>query len=142
MHAAVDRSERPLRLVVTAGQRGDAPLGDAPLGDALLGEALLDGLPRGAVGHVVADAGYGSDAIRRRVRRLRARACIRPNPTRKRRKRYDRRRYRHRHVVERFFGRVKRCRRVATRYEKKAANFAGFVWLAAFVTAEVNVRTT
>jgi hypothetical protein len=25
---------------------------------------------------------------------------------------------------------------VATRYEKKAANFAGFIYLAAFVTAE------
>ena len=32
--------------------------------------------------------------------------------------------------------RIRRCRRVATRYEKKAANFAGFVYLAAFVTAE------
>jgi transposase len=110
---------------VTAGQRGDAPQADG----------LLDGLARGSVGHVLADAGYDSDAIRRRVwRRLRARACIKPNPTRKRGKRYDRRRYRHRNVVERFFGRIKRCRRVATRYEKKAVNFAGFVWLAAFVT--------
>ena len=108
--------------MLTAGQRGDAPVADA----------LLQGVPRGAVGHVIADAGYDSDAIRRRVRRLKARACIKPNPTRKRRKRYDRRRYRN--VVERFFGRVKRCRRVATRYEKKAVNYAGFVWLAAYVT--------
>ncbi len=110
---------------MTAGQRGDAPRADG----------LLDGLARGSVGHVLADAGYDGDAIRRRVwRRLRARARIKPNPTRKRRKRYDRRRYRHRNVVERFFGRIKRCRRVATRYEKKAVNFAGFVRLAAFVT--------
>jgi transposase len=85
---------------------------------------------------VVADAGYDSDAIRRRVRRMRARCCIKPNPTRKRRKRYDRQRYKHRNVVERLFCRIKRCRRVATRYEKKPENFAGFVWLAAFVTAE------
>ncbi len=83
---------------------------------------------------MIADGGYDSDAIRHRVRRMRSRACIKPNPTRKRKKRYDRRRYRHRNVIERFFCRVKRCRRVATRYEKKAVNFAGFVWLAAFVT--------
>ncbi len=70
------------------------------------------------------------------MRRSRARCCIKPNPTRKRRKRYDRRRYRGRNRVERFFCRAKRCRRVATRYEKKPANFAGFVYLAAFVTAE------
>ena len=33
--------------------------------------------------------------------------------------------------MERFFGRVKQWRRVATRYDKKATNFLGFVWLAA-----------
>ena len=64
---------------------------------------------------------------------MKATTCIRPNPTRRRKKRYDRRRYRNRNVVERFFGRIKRCRRVATRYEKKAVNFAGFVWLAALI---------
>ena len=109
---------RAVRLVLSPGQAGDAPR--AP--------ALLDGLrPR----HVVADAAYDSDAIRERVRRAGARACIRPNPTRRRKKRYDRRRYRHRNVVERFFGAVKRFRRVATRYEKKAENYLGFAWLAA-----------
>lgn len=86
------------------------------------------------MGHGIADGSYDSDAIRRRVKRMRSRACVKPNPTRKRKRRYDRRRYRHRHVVERFFGRVERCRRVARRYEQKAVNYAGFVWLAAFVT--------
>ena len=33
---------------------------------------------------VFADAAYDGDAIRDRVRREKARACIRPNPTRKR----------------------------------------------------------
>jgi transposase len=111
--------------LLTEGQRGDAPQA----------AALLGGLPKGAVGHVVADAAYDSDAIRRQTRRLRARACIRPNPTRRTKRRYDRELYKHRNVIERFFCRVKRCRRVATRYEKKAANFAGLVWLAAFATA-------
>ncbi len=110
----MDGAGRLLRLVVTPGQRGDAPLAGV----------LLDGLrPR----HVIADAAYDGDAIRRAVRRVGARARIRPNPTRKRKKRYDRRRYRHRNVIGRFFRRVKQCRRLATRYEKKAANFAGFV---------------
>lgn len=85
---------------------------------------------------MIADTGYDSDAIRRRIRSTRARCCIRPSPCRKGRKRYDRQRYRHRNGVERFCNRLRRCRRVATRYEKKAENYAGFVWLAAFVTAE------
>jgi transposase len=97
---------------------------------------LLSSLGRGTVGHVIADAAYDSDALRQCVRRLRARACIKPNPTRKRKKRYDPKRYKHRNVVERFFCRIRRCRRIATRYEKKAVNFAGFVYLAAFITAE------
>ncbi len=117
----MDQAGRLRRLVVTAGQRGDAPQA----------EALLAGWkPR----HVIADAAYDSDAFRQRIREAKAKACIRPHPTRKRKKRYDRRRYKHRNVIERFFGRIKQCRRVATRYEKKAVNFAAFVWLAAGLT--------
>jgi len=104
--------------VVTAGQRGDAPQA----------ELLLTGFN---ARHVIADAAYDSDAIRRQIKRQGGRACIKPNPTRIRKQRYDRRRYKHRNVIERFFRRIKQCRRVATRYEKKAANYAAFVWLAA-----------
>ena len=43
---------------------------------------------------------------------------------------YDRHLYKERNVVERYFARVKQYRRVATRYDKKAANFLGFVWVA------------
>ena len=113
-----------MRLILTPGQCGDGPQA----------EALLAGLARGQVRWVIADRGYDSDANRRYVRRLRARCCVRPLGCRKRAIRYNRRRYRHRNVIERLFCRLKRCRRVATRYEKKAANYEGFVWLAAFVT--------
>ena len=112
-----------LKLLVTAG-----PCGDAPQAEPLLAE-----LQPGTVDHVIADAAYDSDAIRQRVRRLKAKACIRPNPTWKRQPRYEKHRYKHRNVIERFFGRIKRYRRVATRYEKKPVNFAGFVWLAALL---------
>ncbi len=104
--------------MLTAGQCGDAPQA----------RALLDGL---RADHVLADAAYDSDDIRKTVRKMKAKACIKPNPTRKRKKRYDRKRYKHRNVIERFFRRIKQCRRVATRYEKKAANVAALIWLAA-----------
>jgi transposase len=39
--------------------------------------------------------------------------------------------YRARNLVERFFNRIKQCRRVATRYDKLAANDLAFVKLAA-----------
>jgi putative transposase len=50
------------------------------------------------------------------------------------RKRYDKRRYRNRNIIERFFGRIKQYRRVATRYDTKPENLLGFVWLAAVLT--------
>ena len=108
----------PVRLVLTPGQSGEAPQAEA---------LLTDLHPQ----HVIADAGYDSDAIREQIRQARGKACIRPNPTRKIRKRYDKTRYRRRNVIERFFGAIKRFRRVATRYEKKADNYLSFVWIAA-----------
>jgi len=38
--------------------------------------------------------------------------------------------YRERNRVERFFNRIKHCRRVATRYDKLAANYLAFIKLA------------
>ena len=54
-------------------------------------------------------------------------------PTRKdqrRRPGFDKALYRERNVVERCIGWLKECRRVATRYEKLAVHYAGFVQLA------------
>lgn len=116
----MDGNGQPLRLIVSPGQAGDAPRA----------EELLSGLePR----HVIADAAYDSDAIRDGIRRRGGKPCIRPNPTRRRKKRYDRRRYRHRNVIARFFGAIKQFRRVATRYDKKPENYLGFAWIAALL---------
>jgi hypothetical protein len=38
--------------------------------------------------------------------------------------------YRDRNLVERFFNKIKQCRRVPTRYDKLAANYLAFVKLA------------
>jgi transposase len=38
--------------------------------------------------------------------------------------------YRARNLVERFFNRIKQCRRIATRYDKLAANYLAFIKLA------------
>lgn len=119
----MDRRGRLLKLLATAGQCGDAPQA----------AELLEAFERGTIQHVIADAAYDSGKIRARVRQLRAKSCIRPNPTRKRKKRYSKQRYKNRNVIERFFGHIKRFRRIATRYEKKAANYIGFAWLAAML---------
>jgi transposase len=35
-----------------------------------------------------------------------------------------------RNLIERFFNKIKQCRRVATRYDKLAANYLAFIQLA------------
>lgn len=44
--------------------------------------------------------------------------------------RFDRKAYRQRNIIERLIGWLKECRRIGTRFEKTALNFAGFVKMA------------
>ena len=91
--------------------------------------------------YVIGDKGYDSDPLRQQIRRQGAKPVI---PARKgiRRRRYDRVRYKLRNVVERFFNRIKHYRRVATRYEKTASSYFGFLCLASLLTTILNVNTT
>lgn len=82
--------------------------------------------------HVIADKGYDSDAIRDLVRRAGGRPVI-PSRRGHRRRRHDRDLYKLRNRVERFVNRIKHYRRVATRYDKLACTFLGFVQLASLM---------
>ena len=115
---AVDTLGRPLRLVLTPGQCGDAPL--AP--------TLLEGLaPR----RVLADKAYDSNALRALIASMSAEAVIPCNPTRKRPIPYDFEAYKMRNTVERCFNKLKHFRRIATRFDRRAVNFLSFIHLAA-----------
>lgn len=52
-------------------------------------------------------------------------------PNRREKPPFSRYLYRFRNVVERFFNRIKHCRAIATRYEKRDANYLALVKLAA-----------
>ena len=58
---------------------------------------------------------------------------VKPNRCRKAPRLVDWHLYRERNVVERFWSKVKQYRRVATRYDKKAANFLAFVQVASIM---------
>jgi transposase len=79
---------------------------------------------------VLADKGYDSESNRAAIRGQGAQPCIPPKKNRLAKIEYDRHLYRERNVVERFFARIKQYRRVATRYDKIAKNYLGFVWVA------------
>ncbi len=55
------------------------------------------------------------------------------NPTRKRFRPFDAEAYKRRNLIERMFCRLKDWRRIATRYDKLATNFAAAAALAAVV---------
>ena len=117
IHAAVNPMGHPARLRLTGANAADSPR---------LPE-LIAGIDTDAV---LADKGYDADTNRAAIRAAGAEPCVPPRRNRTEAVPYDRHLYKERNRVERFFGRIKQYRRVATRYDKKAANFLGFVWVA------------
>jgi transposase len=79
---------------------------------------------------VLADRGYDADWIRAFVHEQGAWANIPPKRNRREPICFSPYLYRARNRIERFFNKIKHCRRIATRYEKLAANYLAFVQLA------------
>jgi transposase len=78
----------------------------------------------------VADKAFDSNGLRHRLAASGAMVCIPPKGTRRIAVHFDRRLYAHRHTIKNYFARIKRHRRIATRYEKLAVTFLGFVQFA------------
>ena len=81
-----------------------------------------------------ADTAYDSNGLRQFLIDRGTQPVIPNNPTRKRLQPFDPQTYRRRNIIERMFCRLKDWRRVATRYDKLAANFAATCWIAAILT--------
>ena len=89
-----------------------------------------------ATGHfdrLLADRGYDADHLRKLLAERRIEAVIPTTTSRRAPIPYDIIAYRRRNTVERLWARLKDFRRVATRYDKLAANFLAGVQIAALV---------
>lgn len=84
-----------------------------------------------AAKYVIADKGYDSDALIQAIEDKGGTAVIPRRAGRTVPRRLLRKQYRRRNQVERFVNRLKHFRRIATRYEKTARNYLGFIQLAA-----------
>jgi transposase len=82
---------------------------------------------------VIADKGYDGDDFVATIKASGAEAVIPPKKNRIFKRDYDKHTYKERNLVERFINRIKQFRRIATRYEKTARNFMGFVHVAAIM---------
>lgn len=119
IHALVDAAGRPIRIALTAGQAGDAPMAERLLAEVAPGAAVL------------ADKAYDTDGVRAFIASRGAWPNIPPRSIRKATFSFSRWVYRQRNLVERFFNRLKQMRGIATRYDRRADNFLAAIKLAA-----------
>jgi len=118
IHAVVDTSGLPVRLALTTGEAHD----NRPV------LTLLSALKSGVM--LLDDRAFDADWIRAFVSAHGAWANIPPRRNRTEPICVSRHLYRARNLVERFFNKIKQCRRVATHYDKIAANYLAFFQLA------------
>lgn len=105
-----------MRTEITPGQTSDN------LGFDMV---MADNLPCPSV--LLADCGYDSDSIRAKMEKRGVLPVIPMRKSWKTRIGMDRSLYRLRNLVERCFNKLKNAGRVATRYDKTAVSFLGFI---------------
>jgi transposase len=119
----VDALGNLIRFLLLPGQRHDS-IGVEPLITGLAFEALI------------ADKAFDNNWLRANLNQRRAVAVMPSQADRAGRIPHDAELYKWRHLVENFFCKLKTLRRIATRYEKTDACFAGFINLvAAFIAS-------
>lgn len=122
IHALVDALGNPVRFLLSPGQAHEMTCASTLLSEV-------------SDAYVVGDSAYCSGPL---AKQLSARGCtvvLATNPTHKSRRAapFDRDLYRERFLVEHFFQKIKRFRRIAMRFDKLARNFLAFVLLAAIL---------
>ena len=132
MHVRAEGGGKPLTFVVTPGQRHESVVFAQVMEQGAV-KRRGRGRPRLRPKRVVADKGYSSGKIRRYLRRHGMRLTIPRKQHERRTGPFDRQRYRDRNRVERLINHLKQFRRIATRYEKRAANYKAMLTLAAIL---------
>ncbi len=142
VHLSCDGKGRPLSIIVTPGQRHES----TQLSNVLSAIRVdrrdgLPGRPRTRPELLLADRGYSFPGCRELLKNRNIRHVI-PERTDQRRRRasrpgrkpkFDREAYARRNVVERCVNKLKQWRSIATRYEKRAANYLAMLAVAAML---------
>lgn len=128
---AVDEYGRARRIIIGPGQQSDY----------VQARGLVKGFRPKAV---LADKGYDAGWLVRELKAQGVEDIVIPSlSTRKLQRVINRELYKQRNKIERYFNRLKNWRRVATRFDKLAGNFASLVYLAAtIINFKITLNTT
>lgn len=132
IHIRAEGLGKPVTFTLTGGEVHDSKAFATLVGTGWI-KRLGRGRPRLKPERLAADKAYSSGVIRSALRRRGIQPVIptksneRPDPT------FDRDAYRERNRVERLINKLKQFRRIATRYEKRAANYLAMITIAAIL---------
>ena len=133
IHLLCDGAGHPLHFCLTPGQTHESTVLDKLLEEADEQLADRDGQPIAWPVALAGDKGYRADWIDEYLLDLGVKPVIPSRETEDRTKRpvdFDRELYRDRNIIERLIGWLKECRRIFSRFEKTAKNFAGMIRMA------------
>ncbi|MBP2304579.1 transposase [Azospirillum melinis] len=141
IHIRAEGLGKPVTFTLTGGEVHDSKAFATLMGTGWI-RRLGRGRPRLKPDRLAADKAYCSGVIRSALRRRSITPVIptksneRPDPA------FDRDAYRERNRVERLINRLKQFRRIATRYEKRAANYLAMITIAAILAMALNFADT
>ena len=122
IHVVVNARSQAIIVALSSGNEADI----------CLAGKLTECLPENST--LIGDKAYDSSTLRQTAAAKGVKTCIPGRANRTTTVPFSAKLYRRRHRVENFFQRIKRYRRVATRYDKLAETFLGFVCLAIVLT--------
>jgi transposase len=130
IHVRCEGYGKPVPVTLTGGQVHDSQ----PV-TALIDRGAIRRIGRGRrrPTKLVGDKAYSSRSIRLALRKRGITPVIPTKANERRQPDFDREAYRQRNIIERLINRLKNFRRIATRYEKRAANYLAMITLGAIL---------
>ena len=121
-----------MTFVLTPGERHELSVAETLVAQGSV-KRVGRGQPKRRPKRIVGDKGYSSRKFRRFLRRRGIRYTIPRKVNEKRGGSFDKQIYRQRNRVECLINRLKQFRRIATRYEKRANNYAAMLTIASIL---------